>query len=161
MADEAKPHVRPDPNDPTRPKRGVSEADLAARETVYRPDLLAGKRLLITGGGSGMGKATAMLATRLGAQVAICGRNPDKLETTRALIKEVTGREILTAVVNIRDPEAVERFVGEVFDAFGGLDTLVNNAGGQFPQDAIEFSRKGWLAVIDTNLNGTWWMMQE
>ena len=161
MANEAQTHVRPDPNDPNRPKRGVGEAELATRETIFRPDLLQGKRLLITGGGSGMGKAAATLAARLGAQVAICGRNPEKLEVTKAFVKEATGTEIVTAIVNIRDPEAVERFVGEVFETFGGLDTLVNNAGGQFPQDAIDFSRKGWLAVIDTNLNGTWWMMQE
>ncbi len=161
MPTNATDHVRPDPNDPSRPRRGIPEEMLATRETVFRPDLLAGKRLLITGGGSGMGKATAMLAARLGAEVAICGRNPEKLDRTRELIAEATGREIRTAIVNIRDPDAVERFIGETFDAFGGLDTLVNNAGGQFPQNAIDFSRKGWLAVIDTNLNGTWWMMQE
>jgi len=161
MANDAQPHVRPDPNDPTRPKRGVTEAELASRETVFRPGLLAGKRLLITGGGSGMGKATATLAARLGARVAICGRSPEKLAATRAFVRDATGVELYAAVCNIRDPDSVERFVGEVFEAFGGLDTLVNNAGGQFPQDAIDFSRKGWLAVIDTNLNGTWWMMQE
>lgn len=161
MPTNATDHVRPDPNDPNRPRRGIPEETLATRETVFRPDLLAGKRLLITGGGSGMGKATAMLAARLGADVAICGRNPEKLDRTRELIAEATGRQIRATVVNIRDPDAVERFIGETFDAFGGLDTLVNNAGGQFPQNAIDFSRKGWLAVIDTNLNGTWWMMQE
>lgn len=161
MADEATGHIRPDPNDPTRPRRGVTEEQLASRETIFRPDLLAGKRLLITGGGSGMGKAAATLAVRLGARVAICGRNPEKLQRTQDFIRDTTGQEILAPIVNIRDPEAVERFMDEVFEAFGGLDTLVNNAGGQFPQDAIDFSRKGWLAVIDTNLNGTWWMMQE
>lgn len=161
MVSPARTHVRPDPKDPTRPRRGVGEDELATRETVFRPDLLAGKRLLITGAGSGMGKATAMLAARLGARVAICGRDPDKLARTRALILETTGQEILAPIVNIRDADAVEAFIGSVFDTFGGLDTLVNNAGGQFPQDAVDFSRKGWLAVIDTNLNGTWWMMQE
>lgn len=161
MANNAQPHVRPDPNDPSRPRRGVTDAELSARETIFRPDLLAGKRLLITGGGSGMGKATATLAARLGARVAICGRSPEKLEATKAFVQEATGVELHAAVCNIRDPESVERFIGNVFDEFGGLDTLVNNAGGQFPQDAIDFSRKGWLAVIDTNLNGTWWMMQE
>jgi len=161
MVKPAQPHPRPDPNDPNRPRRGLTDGELATRETVFRPDLLAGKRLLITGGGSGMGKAIAMLAARLGAEVAICGRDPAKLEHARQLILEVTGREIMTAPTNIRDPEAVEALVGSVFERFGGLDTLINNAGGQFPQDAIDFSRKGWLAVIDTNLNGTWWMMQE
>jgi NAD(P)-dependent dehydrogenase (short-subunit alcohol dehydrogenase family) len=154
-------HVRPDPNDPSRPKRGLTESDLATRETVFRPDLLAGQRLLITGGGSGMGKAMAVLAARLGAEVAICGRDPGKLEKTAALVRERTGRAVLAEALTIRDPDAVDAFMARVFVRFGGLDTLVNNAGGQFPQDAIDFSRKGWLAVIDTNLNGTWWMMQE
>jgi NAD(P)-dependent dehydrogenase (short-subunit alcohol dehydrogenase family) len=154
-------HVRPDPNDPSRPKRGVPEAELATRETVFRPDLLSGKTLLITGGGSGMGKATAYLAARLGANVAICGRDPDKLARVADGIRAATGTEILHSSVNIRDPDAVEQLIASVHDRFGALDTLVNNAGGQFPQDAIDFSRKGWLAVVDTNLNGTWWMMQE
>lgn len=157
----ARAPVRPDPNDPGRPVRGIGDDELTTRESIFRPDLLAGKRILITGGGSGMGKATAILAARLGAQVAICGRNSDKLERVKTLISKTTGQEIFARSANIRDPDAVERFIGEVYEAFGGLDTLVNNAGGQFPQDAIEFSRKGWLAVIDTNLNGSWWMMQE
>lgn len=156
-----KPHVRPDPNDPSRPKRGVSDANLLARQTVYRPDLLAGQTIVITGGGSGMGKAAALLAARLGADVAICGRSPDKLAAVQALIRDAVGREIFTQAMTIRDPDAVERLLGDVTARFGRIDTVVNNAGGQFPQDAIDFSRKGWLAVIDTNLNGTWWMMQE
>lgn len=156
-----KPHVRPDPTDPTRPKRGLDEETLGTRETVFRPDLLAGHTILISGGGSGMGKATAFLAARLGANVAICGRSPEKLETTRQAILAATGRDVFTTSMTIRDPDAVEALIASVSDKFGGIDTLVNNAGGQFPQDAIDFSRKGWLAVIDTNLNGTWWMMQE
>jgi NAD(P)-dependent dehydrogenase (short-subunit alcohol dehydrogenase family) len=159
MSDRA--HVRPDPNDPTRPRRGLDEDALATRESVFRSDMLAGQRVLITGGGSGMGKAAAFLAARLGAEVAICGRSPDKLAKTAEVIREATGRTLFTKVMTIRDPDEVEALIGEVHEALGGLDTLVNNAGGQFPQDAIDFSRKGWLAVIDTNLNGTWWMMQE
>jgi NAD(P)-dependent dehydrogenase (short-subunit alcohol dehydrogenase family) len=157
----SQPPIRPDPNDPTRPKRGLDTTALATRETVFRPDMLAGHRILITGGSSGMGKAAAFLAARLGADVAICGRTPEKLGATREAIREATGRDIHTSAMTIRDPKACEALIAEVHDALGGLDTLVNNAGGQFPQDAIDFSRKGWLAVIDTNLNGTWWMMQE
>ncbi|MDF8334641.1 SDR family oxidoreductase [Novosphingobium cyanobacteriorum] len=152
---------RPEPGDPGRPKRGLDEEALRSQPTVFRDDLLAGHTILITGAGSGMGKAAAVLAARLGANVAICGRTMDKLEATAALIRESTGREILAQPVNIRDADAVEGLIAAVHDRFGGLDTLVNNAGGQFPQDAIDFTRKGWLAVIDTNLNGTWWMMQE
>ena len=160
-APAAKPHVRPDPDDPARPRRGITDADLALRPTIYRPDLLAGQTLLITGGGSGMGKAAAFLAARLGANVAICGRKSDRLAATRAAIHAATGCDVFTSAMTIRDPDAVERLIGEVHDRFGGIDTVVNNAGGQFPQDAIDFSRKGWLAVIDTNLNGSWWVMQE
>ncbi len=157
----AKPHVRPDPNDPTRPRRGMTDCDLAVRPTVYRPDLLAGHTIVITGGGSGMGKAAAILAARLGANVALCGRSPDKLDAVSALIDAATGARTFTRALTIRDPAAVECFLADVTAHFGRIDTVVNNAGGQFPQDAIDFSRKGWLAVIDTNLNGTWWMMQE
>ncbi len=156
-----KVHVRPDPNDPSRPKRGLDDAALGTRPSVFRDDMLAGQRILITGGGSGMGKAAAFLAARLGAKVAICGRNPDKLARTQEAIHAATGQTILTRSMTIRDPDEVEALIGEVHETLGGIDTLVNNAGGQFPQDAIDFSRKGWLAVIDTNLNGTWWMMQE
>ena len=62
--------------------------------------------------------------------------------------------------MTIRDPEAVSTLIAEVTEAHGGLDVLVNNAGGQFPQPAIDYSVKGWNAVIDTNLNGSWYMMQ-
>ncbi|WP_236672286.1 SDR family oxidoreductase [Croceicoccus sp. YJ47] len=157
-----KPKIfRPDPNDTSRPQRGLNEEDLASNSTVFRDDLLAGHTMLISGGGSGMGKAMAFLASRLGANVAICGRTAEKLDATRDAIAEATGREIFTCPTNIRDGDAVEALIASVHDRFGALDTLVNNAGGQFPQDAIDFTRKGWLAVIDTNLNGTWWMMQE
>lgn len=153
-------HRRPDVNDPTRPKRGFTNADLAEHPTVYRPDLLRGKTILITGGSSGMGKATAFLAARLGANVAICGRTPEKLELASAAIKQATGADVFTAAMTIRDADAVEALISDVHARFGGIDTLVNNAGGTYSQDAIDFSRKGWLTVIDTNLNGTWWMMQ-
>lgn len=157
-----KPKIfRPEDVTSERPKRGLDEEDLKLQQTIYREDMLAGKTVLISGGGSGMGKATAYLAAKLGAQVAICGRDEEKLETTVKLVKDEIGSDVLALGTNIRDAEAVEGLIGKVHDHFGGLDTLVNNAGGQFPQDAIDFSRKGWLAVIDTNLNGTWWMMQE
>ena len=153
---------RIDHNDPARRARhGLDDAALRTHPTIFRDDLLAGHRILISGGGSGMGKATALLAARLGAEVAICGRTPERLEATATAIRETTGRTILTVPMSIREPEEVEKLLDAVHARFGGIDTLVNNAGGQFPQDAIDFSRKGWLSVIDLNLNGTWWMMQE
>jgi len=139
----------------------MTDADLAVRPTIYRPGLLAGHTLLVTGGGSGMGKAAAILAARLGANLALCGRSQGKLDAVAALILEASGAAVFARAMTIRDPDAVALFLADVTAHFGSIDTVVNNAGGQFPQDAIDFSRKGWLAVIDTNLNGTWWMMQE
>ncbi len=139
----------------------MSDSDLTSRPTVFRSDLLKDKSWVVSGGGSGIGKAIAFLAARLGADVTICGRTEEKLNATRAAIKAATGRDVAVRAMSIRDPEEVEILLDDVFDRNGRIDMLINNAGGQFPQDAIDFSRKGWLAVIDLNLNGTWWMMQE
>src|SRR3546814_13241216 len=96
---------RPDPNDTTRPKRGLPEDDLASRETVFRDDLLSGQRILMTGGGSGMGKAAAFLAVRLGASVAICGRGEEKLNTTKDAMYDADEQEMPTQLTNISAPD--------------------------------------------------------
>jgi citronellol/citronellal dehydrogenase len=70
------------------------------------------------------------------------------------------GGKVSHHLFNIRDAEADQAFIAAVWEAHGRLDVLINNAGGQFPQAAIDFSIKGWNAVINTNLNGTWYMMQ-
>lgn len=144
-----------------RPRWGLDDAELASYPTVYRSDLLTGQVALISGGGTGLGRAMAYLFARLGAQVMICGRRQEKLDETAAGIRAHLGREIASRAMTIRDPEAVAELLDETWSRFGSLDILVNNGGGQFPQAAIDFSVKGWNAVIDTNLNGTWYMMQQ
>lgn len=139
---------------------GLTDAELAARPTVYRDDALLGQVILITGGAGGFGRAMAILFTRLGADVVIAGRDGDRLAAAAASVGSLTGRAPFHHPVNIRQPESVDTLFDAVHARHGRIDTLVNNAGGQFAQNAIDFSRKGWLAVIDTNLNGTWWMMQ-
>jgi len=143
----------------TQAVEGLSDEQLASYPTVYRADLFAGQRVLITGGGSGLGKAMAWLYGRLGAKVVVCARQADKLETA-ALPMRAAGIDVETALCNIRDPAAVEALFAGPIAQGGGIDILINNAGGQFPQSAIDFSAKGWHAVVDTNLNGTWAMMQ-
>lgn len=138
----------------------LSDHDLATRDTVFRPQLLNGQRVVVSGGGSGIGKATAMLFARLGADVAICGRRQQLLDDTVALIKETIGRDVVTRALDIRETDDVSAFIDSVYDDLGGIDVLINNAGGQFAQHAADISRKGWMAVVDTNLHGTWWMMQ-
>lgn len=139
---------------------GISVPELAVHPTVYADGLLAGRSFLISGGGSGMGRATAVLAARLGAKVMICGRDGDKLDRAASEIKEHVGTDIETFAMSIRDPDAVDRLMDEAFSRLGTVDALVNSAGGQFPINAIDLSHKGWNAVVDTNLNGTWYMMQ-
>ena len=145
-----------------RPMRrlGLSDDELATQATGYRDGLLSGQVMLIAGGGSGMGRATAYLAARLGAEVMVCGRRSEKLQETANGIRQRLGRDIAWKAMTIRDPDQVEALMDETIARFGRLDTVVNSAGGQFLQHAIDYSRKGWLAVMDTNLNGTWWMMQ-
>ena len=138
---------------------GFSDEELKALPTVYRADLFSGKTVVVSGGGSGFGKAIACLLARLGANVAICGRNEEKLAATVSLLESM-GAQVFSRSLTIRDPDQVDGFIEAVWDKFGALDLLVNNAGGQFPQRALDFKVKGWNAVIDTNLNGTWYMMQ-
>ncbi len=139
---------------------GMSDEALATAPTVFRSDLLKDQVALISGGGSGLGRAMAFLMARLGAKVMICGRREEKLADAAAAIDQLLGGEVAYQAMTIRDPEAVEALMAETWARFGKLDILVNNGGGQFPQAAIDFSDKGWRAVIDTNLNGTWYMMQ-
>ena len=140
-------------------KFGYSDVELRNLESVYRSDLFTGKKIIVSGAGSGLGKAIATLFAKLGADLIICGRNEEKLVNAADYLKSFGGG-VSAHVMSIRDPEVVNTFMNDAWAAFGGVDILVNNAGGQFPQAAIDFKPKGWQAVIDTNLNGTWYMTQ-
>lgn len=123
--------------------------------TVYRSDLFAGKTVLVSGGGSGIGRATALLFARLGASVVISGRTQEKLDKVAAFAK-ARGAKMLAVAANIKEHEQVTA----LFEQAGAIDILVNSAGGQFPMAAIDFPPKGFSAVINNNLNGSWFMMQ-
>ncbi|HMM72404.1 MAG TPA: SDR family oxidoreductase [Rhodocyclaceae bacterium] len=143
-----------------KPKFGPADEALATMPTVFRDDLFADKVVIVSGAGSGIGKAIAFLFARLGAKLAICGRKPEKLEDCAEKLAVLSGREVFWHPMTIRDPADVDSFLTKVWDRFGTADVLVNNAGGQFAALAIDFTVKGWNAVIDTNLNGSWYMMQ-
>lgn len=121
---------------------------------IFAPGLFAGRTALVTGGGSGIGLAIARDLGVLGARVAICGRDPDRLARASATLA-ADGVDCLALPCDIRDPAAVEGMVGAVLAACGGLDFLVNNAGGQFPAPVERMSYNGWKSVIENNLNGT------
>ncbi len=135
------------------------ERALWAEPTVYRAGLFDGCNVLVSGGGTGIGRATALLFARLGAQVIVCGRTLAKLERVAAFAR-AQGARVLPIAANVREPAEVAALYARVKAECGTLTAVVNNAGGQFPQAAIDFSVKGWNAVVDTNLNGSWHMMQ-
>jgi citronellol/citronellal dehydrogenase len=128
-------------------------------DTVYRADLFKGKVALVSGGGSGIGRAVALLFARLGASVVICGRTAEKLDAVVAFAR-ARGATMLAVPTNVREPEQVDALFQRIHSEFGRLDCTVNNAGGQYPQAAIDYAPKGWAAVINNNLNGSWYMMQ-
>jgi citronellol/citronellal dehydrogenase len=140
-------------------KYGFDDKELATLPTVFRDDLFDKKVVLVSGAGSGFGKAMATLFSRLGAKLVICGRDVDRIEAAGTFLRGL-GAEVLVQTTNIRDPEQVEALINAAWNEFGALDILVNNAGGQFAQPALDYKVKGWQAVIDTNLNGTWYVMQ-
>ncbi|WP_051063490.1 SDR family oxidoreductase [Ilumatobacter nonamiensis] len=135
-----------------------SPGDSVARSpgsAIFVPDLLAGSTALVTGGGTGLGRAIAEGLSAAGADVVIAARRQEVLDEAAAEITSATGNQVVTDLVDIRDRASVEALAGR-----HDVDILVNNAGGQFPQEARRFSPNGWNSVVDLNLNATWSMTQ-
>jgi citronellol/citronellal dehydrogenase len=149
-----------DPNSQPPPETfGLTDDELAIQRTVFASDALRGMVVVVTGATGGIGRAIAWLFARLGAHVVLVGRNQTKLD----ILTERMTQHALTVsshTADIRDPDAVRTLFDAIWKATGRVDSLINSAGGQFPQAAIDISVKGWNAVINTNLNGTWYMMQ-
>src|ERR1700757_1281330 len=137
----------------------VADGRLDAAPLVLPAGLFAGRTVVVSGGGSGIGKATAWLFGRLGASVVICGRSAARLAPVEAAMVE-RGWPVLALDVDIREAPAVLALFDRIDARFGGAHILVNNAGGQFAQAALEISPNGWRAVVDANLTGSWLMMQ-
>ena len=123
--------------------------------SVLAPDTNAGLVALVTGGGTGIGRATALELAHTGAHVAICGRRPEPLEETRAAL-EAAGAEALAVPADIREPDEAEGLVERTLERFGAVDVLVNNAGGQFIAPAEEISANGWRAVHRLAVDAGW-----
>jgi citronellol/citronellal dehydrogenase len=112
----------------------------------------AGKVALVTGGGTGIGRAVARELVRTGAQVVICGRREEPLAAVQAEL----GDACLAVQTDVREPEQLERLVDQALERFGRIDVLVNNAGGQFLAPAEEISLKGWRAVHRLAVDAVW-----
>src|SRR6185503_11579878 len=130
-----------------------------AQRLPFARDLMQEQTALVTGGGSGIGLATAKALLQTGARVAICGRSEERLR--RAAEELLPLGEVLFAACDIREPAHVTALVDQVLERYSRIDVLVNNAGGQFPAPAAAITPKGWDAVIRNNLNGTFYMTRE
>jgi len=128
--------------------------------SVFVPGLFAGRTVVVTGGGSGIGRCTAHELAALGAHVVLVGRNTDKLMATAAEIAEDGGQASWHSC-DIRNEEAVKAMVAGIVAARGRIDALVNNAGGQYITPLEKISAKGWQAVLDTNLTGGFLVARE
>ena len=124
---------------------------------VFRADLLDGAVCVVSGAGSGLGRASAMELARLGATVVGCGRRREPIEETAAAIRDAGGKADAVAM-DIRDETAVDALIDRVLADHGKLDVLLNNAGGQFLSPAEAITPKGFRTVIELNVTGTWLM---
>ncbi|WP_374323453.1 SDR family oxidoreductase [Aquipseudomonas alcaligenes] len=131
-----------------------------AYDSVFKPGLFAGQTILVTGGGSGIGRCVAHELAYLGAHVVLVGRKLEKLESTCAEIVE-DGGSASFKVCDIREEDAVKAMVAQVLAERERIHHLVNNAGGQFPAPLISINQKGFETVVRTNLVGGFLVARE
>src|SRR5881392_2695799 len=125
---------------------------------MFQNALLAGKRILVTGGGSGLGREIAAKYLALGARLYICGRRQAVLDDTAGELMAAHGGSVKGFALDIRDAAEVDRMVGEIWDDGGPLDGLVNNAVGNFISRTQDLSPRGFDAVANIVLHGTFYV---
>ncbi|MCP5368706.1 MAG: SDR family oxidoreductase [Hyphomicrobiales bacterium] len=129
-------------------------------DSVFRPGLFQGQTVIVTGGGSGIGRCTAHELSALGARVVLVGRNVGKLDRVAAEVAE-DGGAVDTQAFDIRDEGAVRDGIAAILARNGPVSGLVNNAGGQFPAKLEDITANGWNAVVATNLTGGFLVSRE
>jgi peroxisomal 2,4-dienoyl-CoA reductase len=127
--------------------------------SVFRAGLLEGQVALVTGGGTGIGFGIAETLAELGAHVVLASRKAEPLEASAARLRE-RGLAASASPLDVRDPEAVRRVVGEIADRHGRLDVLVNNAAGNFYAPSATLSPNAWRSVVEIDLFGTFYCAQ-
>jgi len=123
--------------------------------TLFQSGLLDGQVAIVSGGGSGLGRASALELAALGARVVVCGRRPEPLWETAA---KADGDRVEAQPCDIREEDQVEALVDGVLERHGRVDLLVNNAGGQYMTPAEDITPKGFRTVMRLNVEGTWLM---
>src|SRR3954468_18472269 len=122
---------------------------------LFQPGLLDGQVAIVSGGGSGLGRASALELAALGAQVVVCGRRVEPLEETAS---QADGGRVEARACDIREEAEVEGLIDAVLERHGRIDLLVNNAGGQYMTPAEDITPKGFRTVLRLNVEGTWLM---
>ncbi|PSP96016.1 3-oxoacyl-ACP reductase [Halobacteriales archaeon QH_8_68_33] len=117
---------------------------------------LSGRTAVVTGATEGIGRAIAEQFVAEGANVAICARTAEDVETTVRDLNDGAGGDAVGEACDVRDREAVEALVDAAVETFGGVDCLVNNAGASFVASFTDISENGWESVVDVNLGGTY-----
>src|SRR3712207_5128190 len=125
------------------------------RECMFKSDLFAGQRVLVTGGGTGLGRMMAERLLELGAAVEIWGRRPSVVEETAAAMDEAHPGMARWQAVDIKDPDAVERAVASAWDAGAPYTHLVNNAAGNFVSRTEDLSHRAFRAIADIVFHGS------
>ena len=129
-----------------------------AYRSVFRPDLFAGQTIIVTGGGSGLGRCTAHELKSLGARLALIGRTQEKLDQVE---EELGAPDSFTVSADLREEDQVKAAIDAVLKWGGRIDGLVNNAGGQFPAQLKDISLNGWNAVVRNNMTATFLVSKE
>ncbi len=123
---------------------------------MFKDQIFRDRTAVITGGGTGLGRAFAFRFSELGARLVLASRDPAHLEPTCAEIRE-RGGEVVAVATDVRVPEQVEKMVHRTVEQFGRLDILINNAAGNFLCKAEKLTYNGWRSVVDIVLNGTFY----
>ena len=126
--------------------------------SVFRPGLFKDRVVVVTGGGSGIGRCTAHELKSLGARLALVGRTQEKLDRVK---EELGDPDTFTFAADLREEDQVKAAIDGVIKWGGRIDGLVNNAGGQFPAQLKDISLNGWNAVIRNNMTATFLMSKE
>jgi NAD(P)-dependent dehydrogenase (short-subunit alcohol dehydrogenase family) len=125
---------------------------------MYKVGLLAVKRILVTGGGTGLGREMAFKYAELGADLYLCGRRKEVVEATAAEIERTHGGKVRADAIDIRSADQVDSYVESIWAEGGALDGVMNNAAGNFISRTEDLSHRGFDAIANTVLHGTFYV---